>query len=51
MGRSVVAVERSPLARNIYLMMFSQLDEISLIPAGGEEPISDIFEKAKKSNV
>ena len=51
MGRRVTIVERSPLARNIYMMILSQLDEIELISEEAGESISKIEKSIGKSSL
>lgn len=46
MPRRLLVIERSPLARNIYNMILSKLDEISLSSAEASDSISEIEQKA-----
>lgn len=47
MGRRVLVIERSPLARNIYLMILSKLDEVEMLSEEPGESMKKIQEIVK----
>lgn len=51
MAHRVLTVERSPLARNVYSMILSKLDEIELVSVEVQETAAEIRIRAKGADL